>query len=109
MFDKHGKFFVDVLKIPHHASDRNTSQEFFNSIYAKSYIISANGRDDNPSYSTLRWIVESGEKHGTFRKMILTSLTANVKKILQEYDQKKYNYECNILKNKSHFITIDLK
>ncbi|HKQ21795.1 MAG TPA: hypothetical protein VJS91_07130, partial [Nitrososphaeraceae archaeon] len=109
MFDSDGKFFVDVLKIPHHGSDRNSSSEFFNSIHAKYYIISANGRDDNPSLSTLRWIIESGKTSRMPKKIILTNMTPNVKKILQEYDQNKYNYESIVLESKSHFMTIGLK
>ena len=109
MFDSDGKFFVDVLKIPHHGSDRNSSSEFFDSIYAKYYIISANGRDDNPSLSTLRWIIESGKTSIITKKIILTNMTPNVKQILQKYDQKKYNYECIVLESKAHFMTIDLK
>ena len=62
MLDQSGKFHVDVLKVPHHGSDRNTSLEFFNTVNAKYYIISANGRDDNPSLNTLRWIIESEEQ-----------------------------------------------
>ena len=58
MMDENGKFHVDVLKVPHHGSDRNTSLEFFNTVYADYYIISANGRDDNPSLDTLRWIIK---------------------------------------------------
>jgi beta-lactamase superfamily II metal-dependent hydrolase len=108
MFDKDGKFFVDILKIPHHGSDRNTSLDFFNCIYAKYYIISANGRDDNPSLDTLRWIIESGKTNKTPKKIILTNMTRNVKKILQEYDQNKYNYEAIVLKRESLFLTIDL-
>jgi beta-lactamase superfamily II metal-dependent hydrolase len=109
MFDKDGRFFVDVLKIPHHGSDRNISPEFFDSINAQYYIISANGRDDNPSLSTLRWIIESKRPRGVCKKIILTNSTPNVKKILEEYDQNKFNYECIVLKNKSDFMTINLK
>jgi metal-dependent hydrolase (beta-lactamase superfamily II) len=109
MFDDDGKLFVDVLKIPHHGSDRNSSSDFFNSIYAKYYIISANGRDDNPSLSTLRWLIEGGKTNRMTKKIILTNMTPNVKKILQEYDQNKYNYETIVLERKSHFMTIDLK
>ena len=29
MLDKQGKFHVDILKVPHHGSDRNVSREFF--------------------------------------------------------------------------------
>ena len=54
MLDKNGKFQVNILKVPHHGSDRNTSKEFFDTISADYYIISANGRDDNPSLNTLK-------------------------------------------------------
>jgi beta-lactamase superfamily II metal-dependent hydrolase len=109
MLDKNGKFYVDVLKVPHHGSDRNTSLEFFDTINANYYIISANGRDDNPSLRTLKWILESGKKSGKPKKIILTNMTPNAKRVLQEYDQNKYNYESVVLKNKGHLMTIDLK
>jgi hypothetical protein len=109
MLDKNGKFYVDVLKVPHHGSDRNSSPEFFNTVNANYYIISANGRDDNPSPCTLKWILESGKRSRRVKKIILTNMTPNVKKVLQEYDQNKYNYESIVLKNKSHLMTIDLK
>jgi ribonuclease BN (tRNA processing enzyme) len=108
MLDKNGKFYVDVLKVPHHGSDRNTSPEFFETVAANYYIISANGRDDNPSLCTLKWIIASGKRSGRSKKIILTNMTPSVKKVLQEYDQHKYNYEIIALKNKNHFLTIDL-
>ena len=108
MLDRNGKFYVDVLKIPHHGSDRNTSLEFFNIIHAEYYIISANGRDDNPSIDTLGWIIETGNTSKEPKKIVLTNMTPNVEKILHEYDQKKYNYEAMVLKKESHFITIEL-
>jgi hypothetical protein len=109
MFDRDGKFFVDVLKVPHHGSDRNSSSEFFNSMYAKYYIISANGRDENPSLSTLKWIIESGKTSRMTKKIILTNMTPNVKKLLHKYDQNKYNYESIVMESKSNFMTIDFK
>jgi beta-lactamase superfamily II metal-dependent hydrolase len=109
MLDKNGKFYVDVLKVPHHGSDRNTSPEFFETVNAKYYIISANGRDDNPSISTLKWILESGKTSRKTKKIVLTNMTPNAKKVLQEYDKNKYDYESIVLENKNNFITIDLK
>ena len=110
MLDKNGKFYVDVLKVPHHGSDRNSSSEFFETVNAKYYIISANGRDDNPSLRTLKWILESGKRSRKLKKIIiLTNMTPNAKNVLQEYDQNKYNYESIVLKNRSHSMTIDLK
>ena len=46
MLDKQGKIHVDILKIPHHGSDRNVSKEFFNTVNADYYVISANGREN---------------------------------------------------------------
>jgi beta-lactamase superfamily II metal-dependent hydrolase len=34
MLDKQGKIHVDVLKVPHHGSDRNVLPEFFNTVIA---------------------------------------------------------------------------
>ena len=109
MLDKNGKFYVDILKVPHHGSDRNTSPEFFDTVIANYYVISANGRDDNPSLNTLKWIIEGGKASKYTKKIIFTNITPNVKRILQNYDQNKYHYEFIVLKNKSHFMTINLK
>lgn len=109
MLDKRGKFYVDVLKVPHHGSDRNTSLEFFDTIAAEYYIISANGRDDNPSLNTLKWILKSENKSTKTKKIILTNMTPNTKKVFQEYDKNEYNYESIFLKKNNHLFTIDLK
>lgn len=108
MLDPNGKFNVDILKVPHHGSDRNSTLEFFNKVTAKYYIISANGRDDNPSLDTLRWIVESGKNSRIFRKIILTNMTPNIKRILNEYDQGRFRYRCIILEKEADFLTIIL-
>ena len=92
MLDKQGKFHVDVLKVPHHGSDRNVSPEFFNAVTADYYVISANGRDDNPSLATLRWIIECGNHSKNPKKIILTNRTPNIINVLSEYDQKNFNY-----------------
>jgi beta-lactamase superfamily II metal-dependent hydrolase len=107
VLDKQSKFHTDVLKVPHHGSDRNVCPEFFNTVNADYYVISANGRDDNPSVDTLKWIIESGNKTKRTKKIVLTNNTPNMVKILK-YDQKKYNYECIFLK-KEHFLTINLR
>jgi hypothetical protein len=108
MLDKDGKFYVDVLKVPHHGSDRNTSPEFFKTVVASYYVISANGRDDNPSLDTLKWIFESENKGKKAKKIVLTNMTPNVKKILQEYAETKYGYVSIVLDKKSDFLTINL-
>ena len=75
MLDKQGKFHVDILKVPHHGSDRNVSRNFFKTVTADYYVISANGRDDNPSIDTLKWIIESGNKSKKSKKIVFTNNT----------------------------------
>ena len=108
MLDKQGKFHVDILKVPHHGSDRNVSRNFFKTVTADYYVISANGRDDNPSIDTLKWIIESGNKSKKSKKIVFTNNTPNIVKILKEYDQKKYDYECIFLEGKQDFLTLNL-
>ena len=108
MLDENEKFHVDVLKVPHHGSEMNVSLGFFNTMDAKYYIISANGRDENPSLNTLRWIIESGKTNRRPKKIILTNMTPNVKKVLQEYTQNNHNYDSIVLEKKQDFFTIKL-
>jgi hypothetical protein len=44
---------VDVLKMPHHGSDRNMEQSFLERILADHYVFSGNGEHGNPERATL--------------------------------------------------------
>jgi hypothetical protein len=56
LLDRKGKLAVDLLKLPHHGSERNVDQSYFDTIRADHYVVSANGRDDNPDIATLKMI-----------------------------------------------------
>src|SRR5207248_827400 len=58
---KHGQpFHVDLLKIPHHGSQRNVAPEFFQQVTADHYVISSDGEKfSNPDIPTLRWLSEA--------------------------------------------------
>ena len=56
---KAGKTHVDILKLPHHGSIRNMRAEFFASVTADHYVISADGRHGNPETDTLALIADS--------------------------------------------------
>ncbi|SDX67257.1 hypothetical protein SAMN05518669_1064 [Variovorax sp. YR634] len=58
--------FVDVLKVPHHGSNRNVDADFFERIHANTYVMSANGKYGNPDLPTVRWIVDSRKKSGRY-------------------------------------------
>jgi hypothetical protein len=49
-----GRIEVDVLKLPHHGSDRNIDQDFFERIRARHYVVSGNGEHGNPEPETFR-------------------------------------------------------
>jgi ribonuclease BN (tRNA processing enzyme) len=108
LLDSEGKCHVNIMKVPHHGSERNASREFFNTVTADSYVISANGRDDNPSLATLKWIIESKRKKNKIIKIYLTNRTDKTDKILQKYDQKKFQYRFTFLRNGSHSLEIQL-
>jgi hypothetical protein len=88
---KKGKAHFDVLKMPHHGSNRNMTLDFLNRITADHYVISANGENSNPDAETVEWIAqarqgESYRLHLTNEKMIdpVTKLDVGkaVKKVL---------------------------
>ncbi|QFQ96865.1 hypothetical protein F9278_12280 [Streptomyces phaeolivaceus] len=60
LVDDAGPLHLDLLKLPHHGSDRNVEPDFFERIRADHYVVSADGvRHHHPGEDTLRWLVES--------------------------------------------------
>src|SRR5262249_55812253 len=55
---KEGRYSVDILKLPHHGSSRNCTEDLFKAVEAAHYVISANGKYDNPDTDTLCLIAE---------------------------------------------------
>ena len=49
----------DLLKVPHHGSDRNVTVDFFRRLPADHYIVSGNGKHGNPELATLRMLAEA--------------------------------------------------
>lgn len=68
-----GTMHVDVLKVPHHGSERNVTPEFFRRVQAKTYVISANGKHDNPDIATLRWIIDAAGQRGEDITLFVTN------------------------------------
>jgi hypothetical protein len=69
---KRAPLHVDVLKLPHHGSDRNVETDFFRRIVADHYVVSADGKFGNPEMATLQMISDSREDddfvvHMTYR------------------------------------------
>jgi beta-lactamase superfamily II metal-dependent hydrolase len=107
MLNSEGRLHVDILKVPHHGSERNVSKHFFDTVTADTYVISANGRDDNPSFSTLKWIIESGKKNYKKITIVATNKTENIERAQQLYDPKKFGYRFKFLNPQKNFLVLD--
>lgn len=88
---KSGNIHVDLLKLPHHGSDRNVATEFFRAITADHYVCSADGKFGNPEISTLQMISEARGKekftiHLTNQEKRLDKFFASEKKKGKKYD-----------------------
>ncbi len=88
---KKGTLHVDLLKLPHHGSDRNVETDFFRKVTADRYVISADGRHGNPEVATLGMISEARGKNE------YTVYLTNKEKRLEDFFKaekkkgKKYN------------------
>lgn len=50
---------LDILKLPHHGSDRDLTEDFVKLFPARHYVISANGKHGNPDPPALHALVET--------------------------------------------------
>ena len=57
---------VDILKVPHHGSDRNVDPDFFKQIVADAYVFSGDGKHGNPDRDTLQWIADARGKQAAY-------------------------------------------
>lgn len=55
------EFFVDVLKVQHHGSNRNIDEEFLATVRARHIVISGNGEHHNPDLEVLEMIADAYE------------------------------------------------
>ena len=101
-----GNLHVDIFKVPHHGSMRNTTKQFFEEVTADIYIISADGTYDNPDDETLYRIVESAQKAGRKIKIVLTNETTSTAALLQKNKPDEYGYEIQFMEKGEQFLTV---
>lgn len=51
-----GSVHFDLLKLPHHGSDRNVETDFFRQVTADHYVVSGDGRHGNPEVATFEML-----------------------------------------------------
>jgi hypothetical protein len=59
LLQPNAKMHVDILKIPHHGSDRNLDPIFFQRLTADHYVFSGNGENGNPERETLQMLLDT--------------------------------------------------
>jgi len=106
LLDDEGDFEVDVLKLPHHGSARNVTADFFERVRAKTYVISANGRDDNPDTATLSWMVAAAKKQKRTFDLVITNMPEHVVEFIEKHPGNKNNYTLHKPKANAHFIDV---
>ena len=77
---KKGRLVVDILKVPHHGSHHNIAPEFFETVHARHYVFSANGRDGNPDPPTFDDLFKARPK-GKYELWLTNAVPASVKRI----------------------------
>jgi hypothetical protein len=103
---KGGTFHVDVLKVPHHGSARNTTRKFFHQVTADVYLFSANGRHDNPDLATLIWLVEAVHEQGRKVKLVMTNATPSVDQLKENYPPAEYGYTISIMRKNANVLSL---
>jgi len=98
-----GSLHVDLLKMPHHGSDRNVAPSFFDRITADRYVFSANGRDGNPDMATLIWLAESLKRQGRSARIFVTNRTDSTRKLVELYPPAAFGYQLTILSASRRF------
>jgi len=94
-FIKDDKFHVDILKVPHHGSNRDLDLDFFQTVTADHYVISADGKYDNPDKEVLCWIAQArGDKakytvHMTNEKSKYPILSKNIAAACKKFPKLK--------------------
>jgi hypothetical protein len=116
LLDAKGKIEVDVLKLPHHGSERDVKVDYFQAIHAKHYVISANGKFDNPDLPTLKMISDARKGDDNFtiwltnptNEFELPNIGKGVQKFFDAEKKAGRKYKVNQRKSKDLSVVIEL-
>jgi hypothetical protein len=65
-------YVVDLLKVPHHGSDRNMTREFFEQVHATHYVFSGDGEHGNPERATMKMLFDARAKTASLKNVPFT-------------------------------------
>ncbi len=87
-----GSLHLDVLKLPHHGSNRNVNRRFLDRVTADRYVVSADGKDGNPDFETLVWIAEALREQGRRAQIVATNRTPSTERLVREFPPRTFGY-----------------
>ncbi len=102
------RLHVNVLKLPHHGSQRNVTRKFFDTVTADKYVICANGKDGNPDLTTLRWMVEAAKAGGRAIEIYVTNATDSTRQLVDECAPADYGYRLIEMGSHEDVMTVEL-
>lgn len=105
---KDGVLHVDVLRVPHHGSARNSSRRLFSQVTADTYVFSADGTNGNPDMPTLAWLVQAIKEQGRKARILATNSTPTLDELVREFPRAVYGYELEIMAKGDHVLPISL-
>jgi hypothetical protein len=101
-----GTLHVNLLKMPHHGSDRNVTPAFFDRITADRYVFSADGLHGNPDMATLIWLAEALKRQGRTATIYATNRTESLERLKSLYPASTFGYRLRFLQPGRHFMRI---
>lgn len=108
LLDAAGKMHLDLIKLAHHGSDRNVTRKFFDRVTADIYVVSADGKDDNPDLATLMMVVQSAKAQGREIRIVATNETHSTEQIVEDYPPDEYGYTLEFRPDADNFVSVQL-
>jgi hypothetical protein len=103
-----GTLHVDVLKLPHHGSNRNVDRRFLERVTADRYVVSADGRDGNPDLEALVWIAETIRAQGRRAQIVTTNATESISQLVRDCPPRTFGYRMRYLRTAMSWIRIPI-
>jgi hypothetical protein len=101
---RNGVSHFDLLKIPHHGSDRNVSTDFFRQVTADHYVVSGDGSHHNPEKEMFRMLFEARPRDSY--KLYLTNREQRLASLFQR--EKPRGCELIIRSGNARSVSVDL-
>lgn len=106
--DANDRINVDLLKVPHHGSDRNVAPVFFEKVRARHYVFSGDGTvGSNPDISTLEMLTEA-RGSARYTMHFTNHLTKIDTFITEDHNDNTRNYDAWVRDEDYFSVWVDL-